>query len=161
MRGQHSFPTFRSTPISTPAPSPAARSAVARHHRHRHGETVNGTGGNDILPGLGGHDTIFGFAGNDTLDGGIGNDTLDGGTGNDIMMGGQGDDSYVVDSFLDAVIEKPGEGTDTVIASTQYRLAANVENLVLQGDAIAPCKATATSWGTPSPEATASTCSTV
>ena len=102
------------------------------------GETVNGTAGNDILPGLGGHDTIFGFAGNDTLDGGIGNDTLDGGTGNDIMMGGLGDDSYVVDSMLDTVTEKAGEGTDTVIASTHYRLAANVENLVLQGDAITP-----------------------
>jgi type VI protein secretion system component Hcp/Ca2+-binding RTX toxin-like protein len=101
-------------------------------------ETVNGTAGNDILPGLGGHDTIFGFAGNDTLDGGIGNDMLDGGTGNDVMTGGSGDDRYVVDSVLDAVIEKAGEGTDTVNASVHYALTANVENLVLQGDATTP-----------------------
>jgi type VI protein secretion system component Hcp len=98
-------------------------------------ETVNGTAGNDILPGLGGHDTILGFAGNDTLDGGIGNDTLDGGTGNDVMTGGLGDDSYVVDSMLDSVIENAGEGTDTVTASTHYRMTTNVENLILSGSA--------------------------
>ena len=101
-------------------------------------ETVDGTAGNDILPGLGGHDTIFGFAGNDTLDGGIGDDSLDGGTGNDVMRGGLGNDSYVVDSMLDTVIENAGEGTDTVTASTHYRMTANVENLALQGDATTP-----------------------
>ena len=101
-------------------------------------ETVDGTAGNDILPGLGGHDTIFGFAGNDTLDGGIGDDLLDGGTGNDVMRGGLGNDSYVVDSMLDTVTENAGEGTDTVTASTHYRMTANVENLALQGDATTP-----------------------
>ena len=101
-------------------------------------ETVDGTAGNDILPGLGGHDTIFGFAGNDTLDGGIGDDSLDGGTGNDVMRGGLGNDSYVVDSMLDTVTENAGEGTDTVTASTHYRMTANVENLALQGDATTP-----------------------
>ena len=99
------------------------------------GETVNGTAGSDFLPGLGGHDTIFGLAGNDTLDGGIGNDMLDGGTGNDVMAGGLGDDGYVVDSTLDTVTEKAGEGTDTVTASIHYALTAEVENLVLSGSA--------------------------
>ena len=47
------------------------------------GETVNGTGGNDILPGLGGDDVINGGAGNDSLDGGTGADTMTGGSGND------------------------------------------------------------------------------
>jgi type VI protein secretion system component Hcp len=106
--------------------------------RGDNGETVNGTAGNDILPGLGGPDTILGFAGNDALDGGAGDDSLDGGTGNDVMRGGLGDDSYVVDSSLDIVIEKAGEGTDTVNASIHFALTADVENLVLQGDATTP-----------------------
>ena len=136
LRGRRSAPTFRSTPISTPAPSPGGEIrgqlvTIATDDS----ETVNGTAGNDILPGLGGHDTIFGFAGNDTLDGGIGDDSLDGGTGNDVMRGGLGNDSYVVDSMLDTVTENAGEGTDTVTASTHYRMTANVENLVLSGSA--------------------------
>ena len=92
------------------------------------GETVNGTAGDDILPGLGGGDALVGLAGNDSLDGG---------TGADAMFGGQGNDSYVVDAG-DGVIENASEGADTVNASINYVLTANVENLILQGDAITP-----------------------
>jgi VCBS repeat-containing protein len=96
---------------------------------------ITGTESDDQLSGLGGQDFISGGGGNDMLDSGAGDDTLDGGTGNDVMRGGLGDDSYVVDSVLDAVIENAGEGTDTVNASIHYALTADVENLVLQGDA--------------------------
>jgi Ca2+-binding RTX toxin-like protein len=90
------------------------------------GETVNGTGGNDILPGLGGDDAI---------NGGAGNDSLDGGTGADTMTGGSGNDTYFVDNAGDAVIESAGNGTDTVNTMVSYGLTAEVENLVLQGGA--------------------------
>jgi Ca2+-binding RTX toxin-like protein len=54
------------------------------------------------------------------------------------MYGGAGDDRYFVDNAGDVVIENAGEGRDTVFSSTHYRLTANVENLVLQGDAATP-----------------------
>ena len=93
------------------------------------GETVNGTAGDDILPGLAGADVVVGLAGNDTLDGG---------TGVDWTLGGLGDDTYRVENAGDVVTENASEGTDTVNASINYGLTANVENLVLQGDAITP-----------------------
>ncbi|MDI1229113.1 MAG: calcium-binding protein [bacterium] len=68
-----------------------------------------------------------------TLTGNAGNNTLDGGAGNDLMSGGKGTDVYIVDSSGDVVFEAAGEGTDTVRASDNYALSANVENLVLTG----------------------------
>ncbi|MBK9080694.1 MAG: endo alpha-1,4 polygalactosaminidase [Rhizobiales bacterium] len=62
-----------------------------------------------------------------------GADRLDGGPGGDTMYGRGGDDAYVVDDPRDRVIERPGEGLDTVEASLTYRMSANVENLVLMG----------------------------
>ena len=79
--------------------------------------------------------TLTGTAGNDRLSGGDGNDTLDGLGGIDTLAGGLGDDSYIVRSAGTVVSEKLGEGIDTVRSSVSFTLPANVENLILTGDA--------------------------
>ena len=52
----------------------------------------------------------------------------------DTLVGGAGNDTYVL-SRADLVREAAGGGTDTVQASINYTLGANVENLVLTGTA--------------------------
>ncbi|MGE0222494.1 MAG: hypothetical protein AB7F35_03750 [Acetobacteraceae bacterium] len=94
-----------------------------------------GNGADNIITGGTGNDTLLGRDGNDTLYGGGGADTLDGGAGADIMDGGAGDDSYTVDDPGDSVIEAAGGGYDTVVASVDWTLAANVEALTLTGAA--------------------------
>ena len=92
------------------------------------GAALSGTG-NSLA------NAITGTFGDNSLSGGDGNDTLDGGTGADSLTGGAGDDSYVVDNTGDVVVEASGEGTDTVSASVDYALTADVENLILTGAA--------------------------
>jgi Ca2+-binding RTX toxin-like protein len=70
-----------------------------------------------------------------TLFGNTGSNLLDGRAGADTMVGGAGNDVYFVDSAGDVVVENPGEGNDAVFALVDYSLAANVETLVLQGNA--------------------------
>ena len=65
-----------------------------------------------------------------------GDNVLDGDTGADTMFGGAGNDAYLLDNIGDSVIENANEGSDTVYASANYRLLANVEYLVLQGPAV-------------------------
>ncbi|HEY7386255.1 MAG TPA: calcium-binding protein [Beijerinckiaceae bacterium] len=79
---------------------------------------------NDTILGLGANDRLFGFAGNDTLNGGL---------GADLMTGGIGNDAYVVDNAGDRAIEGANGGTDRVVSSVAFALAANVENLTLSG----------------------------
>jgi serralysin len=74
--------------------------------------TVQGTGGDDVLPGLAGNDSILGLVGNDFLMGNLGNDTLLGGTGNDTAHGGMGDD--VVSGDEDSDLLFGNEGADTI-----------------------------------------------
>lgn len=70
-----------------------------------------------------------------TMTGNSAANTLDGGVGADTLIGGAGDDIYVVDNAGDVVTEVASEGTDTVQARVSHTLAANVENLVLVGNA--------------------------
>lgn len=99
----------------------------------------------NVLTGNDASNHLYGGAGTDTLYGNGGNDVLDGGEGADIMIGGIGSDTYVVDDINDQVIEQAtywdsyygarSAGTDTVMCGFSYTLGANIENLVLTGNA--------------------------
>lgn len=96
-------------------------------------DVIHGGAGNDMLEGGSGNDMLYGDAGDDRLEGGDGQDRLDGGSGADSMAGQAGNDSYVVDDIADTVIEKAGEGFDTVDTNIDYVLADHVESLRLIG----------------------------
>jgi Ca2+-binding RTX toxin-like protein len=88
-------------------------------------------------PSGGGGDNLQGY-GNELenqLYGNSGNNLLNGGVAADGMFGSLGDDVYFADNIADAAIEKPDEGNDTVLSLVDFRLADDVENLVLQGSA--------------------------
>jgi trimeric autotransporter adhesin len=96
---------------------------------------LRGTRKKDVLSGLAGDDILFGLQGNDQLNGGDGNDLLDGGSGRDRLTGGLGDDTYVMDDSGDRITERSNQGNDTVLASINWALGANLENLILAGNA--------------------------
>ncbi len=87
---------------------------------------IGGTG-NDL------NNNIYGNGGANVLNGGNGHDLLDGGGGIDTLAGGMGDDSYYVDTANDVVNEVAGQGEDTIYATANYTLSANVENMRLIG----------------------------
>lgn len=87
----------------------------------------------DALAGTEAADTITGTEAAETVLGFGGDDRLDGGLGVDVMAGGKGDDIYIAAQGADAIVEKAGEGSDTVFASVSYKLADHVEQLVLTG----------------------------
>lgn len=101
-------------------------------------DTLHGLDGQDVLKGWDGDDRLYGDAGNDSLYGGNGNDWLDGGRGADTLQGDGGNDTYVVDNTGDRITESQAGaagGVDLVMASIDYTLGANLENLTLTGSA--------------------------
>lgn len=52
-----------------------------------------------------------------------------------VLAGGTGDDTFLVHAATDRITEKPGEGTDTVIADLDWTLGSNLENLTLKAGA--------------------------
>jgi Ca2+-binding RTX toxin-like protein len=85
-------------------------------------DVIDAGGGHDVIYSGAGDDRVLGGTGNDTLNGMAGDDALDGGTGADRLVGGQGNDSYVVDHARDVVLEKAGEGKDTIRTKVSYVL---------------------------------------
>ncbi|SDJ78899.1 choice-of-anchor L domain-containing protein [Aliiruegeria lutimaris] len=99
-------------------------------------DKLTGGEGADQLDGGAGQDTLCGGDGDDILLGGDGADILGGGTGADHMEGGAGDDEYIVENAGDVVIEAADGGTDRVRSSVDIVLSDNVEDLLMEGDAI-------------------------
>jgi trimeric autotransporter adhesin len=77
----------------------------------------------------------YGNSLNNLIQGNAGNNLLDGDAGVDVMRGGAGNDVYFVDDAGDRAIENANEGNDAVFSTAHLRLSANVETLVLQGNA--------------------------
>jgi Ca2+-binding RTX toxin-like protein len=98
-------------------------------------DILRGTLGEDLILGLAGNDLLKGLGGNDKIIGDIGNDVLDGGRGKDLLRGGKGNDIYVVDHVQDKLQEAVAQGIDTVRTTVNYVLGANLENLILKGNA--------------------------
>ncbi|WP_414894618.1 hypothetical protein, partial [Pseudomonas sp. IT-232MI5] len=65
------------------------------------------------------------------MTGNAGDNYLDGGLGADTLMGGLGNDTYVVDNAGDTISETStlSSEIDTVWASLNWTLSANLENL--------------------------------
>src|ERR1700736_1613235 len=110
------------------------------------GFTVSGGTSLNAMTGGTGNDTLSGTAGNDTLNGLGGNDTLNGGAGVDTMIGGTGNDLYYVDNAADVVTEAVGQGSDTVMASVNYTLAAGTEVEALRANAATGLKLTGNAY---------------
>lgn len=99
--------------------------------------------GSDAISGFGnaGDNRLIGNGAGNRLVGHGGADTLDGGGGADTMVGGSGNDVYYVDDANDRVIELSNEGDDLIYASISYVMPADVERLVLVGEALATASA--------------------
>jgi len=76
-------------------------------------------------------ENAIGGSGNDFMIGNAADNVINGGAGADGLHGDRGNDTYYVDRQDDIVFEFAGEGTDTVISTSNYYLWQHVENLTL------------------------------
>jgi Ca2+-binding RTX toxin-like protein len=74
---------------------------------------------------------VAGTANGQTIYGSAANDQITANGSGDTLIGGPGDDTYVIGSPNTKIIEKAGEGVDTVQAWSSFTLPDNVENLTL------------------------------
>ncbi|MFY9294377.1 MAG: M10 family metallopeptidase C-terminal domain-containing protein [Methylorubrum rhodinum] len=75
---------------------------------------------------------LTGNAISQSLVGNNGDNVINGGIGRDAMTGRGGDDTFIIDNIGDRVREAAGGGSDTVLGSTSYALAAGQEIEALQ-----------------------------
>jgi Ca2+-binding RTX toxin-like protein len=96
-------------------------------------------GGNlaDHIYGGDSADTLSGLDGDDTISGDKGDDILNGGAGADVLFGGTGNDTYHVDNAADRIAEGLNQGTDTVLATASFALAAGQQIEFLEADGAA------------------------
>ncbi|MBK8817524.1 MAG: calcium-binding protein [Methylococcaceae bacterium] len=93
------------------------------------------TASNTEFGGTSGADSLIGTSSDEIISGGatdINEVTSD---GVDTLEGGLGDDIYIVKDTADVIVELAGEGIDTVWTTTNYTLAAEVENIAASGAA--------------------------
>ncbi|MDI1227731.1 MAG: M10 family metallopeptidase C-terminal domain-containing protein [bacterium] len=84
-------------------------------------------------------ENVYASAYNDIVTGNDADNTINGQLGTDTMTGGLGNDTYYVDRAGDLVFELAGEGTDHIISTVSFDLAASaadVENLTLTGGTV-------------------------
>jgi beta-glucanase (GH16 family) len=113
-----SNPTPTPTPTPAPAPAPAPTPST-------------GNGGADVTEPTASAAPTNTVANNSTV-GTAANDLLNGDYGNlKSFAGGQGDDTYGVGDTGIKIVEKAGEGVDTVSAWLDYTLPNNVENILV------------------------------
>lgn len=69
---------------------------------------------------------------------GGGNDTFDGrgGTVEGAIVGGRGNDLFIVDQADTVIVERAGEGTDTIHAWVDFTMPSHIEQMDLMGPAI-------------------------
>ena len=76
------------------------------------GNSLNGTGANDVILGRDGNDSLAGNGGADILDGGNGNDIISDGAGDDSVSGGNGNDIFFAGTGANSF--SGGSGADTL-----------------------------------------------
>jgi Ca2+-binding RTX toxin-like protein len=101
------------------------------------GGDVGGTSTVDQLYATVEYDRVFGFAGGDTLHGAY---------AVSLLFGGLGNDNYAIVDARNVVLEKAGEGIDTVYAYVNYTIPANVEIMNLHGSATIGTGSSAGEW---------------